>query len=277
MKWPEEYILELKRSGIEFALCTVVGTKGSVPRETGAKMIVKTDGRISGTIGGGELEKRVINDALKTVQERTPGLFRYDLLHQLNMCCGGTVEIFIEPILKQHRLYIFGAGHVGLALARQAATLEFDVYIIDDRSDVMNEISIEGVSKMKLPHTSALSALPFDKNTFVCILTYSHPVDRDILAHCIQLPLGYLGMIGSRRKVEITRKIFRESGIATETELDRVDMPMGIDIGAEGPEEIAISIIARLIETRKRNSSGVMKAAFTGDSSTVNVSISGPE
>lgn len=276
MKWPEEYILELKRSGTEFALCTIVNTKGSAPRETGAKMIVKADGKIAGTIGGGELEKRVISDALKTIQQRIPQLFRYDLLHQLNMCCGGTVEVFVEPILKQNRLYIFGAGHVGVALARQAAALDFDVYVIDDRSEAMNEINISGVSKMKLPHTIALPTLPFDSNTFVCILTYSHPIDREILAYCIHQPFAYLGMIGSRRKTEITRKMFRDSGIVTDAVLDRVDMPMGIDIGAEGPEEIAISIIAKLVETKNKNIPRVTTSMPSGDSPEVNVSTSAP-
>lgn len=261
MKKLAEQVSELMRAGREFAVCTVVNTKGSTPRKIGAKMIVLPDGSFSGTVGGGELEKRVITDAVKMIREKTPQLFRYDLLHQLNMCCGGTVEIFIEPVMKQERLYIFGAGHVGQALAAKAAGMDFDIFLIDERRGLLDEVHDDNVSKMNLPYMQALSALPFDADTYICIMTYSHPVDRDILAFCLGKPFAYLGMIGSRRKTEVTKKMFREAGIATEEQLGRVDMPMGIDIGAEGPAEIAVSILAKLIEVKNRGKNGKKEKA----------------
>jgi xanthine dehydrogenase accessory factor len=262
MKWPEEHILDLEKKRIEFALCTIVNTKGSAPRENGAKMIVLADGKISGTIGGGELEKQVIHDAIKTITEGSPRMFRYDLLHQLNMCCGGTVEVFIEPHLLKERLYIFGAGHVGQSLAHYAGRLNFETYLIDPRKEMFDNAPVENVSAMTLPYLQAADALPYDKSTYICIMTYSHPMDRDLLAYCLKKPHAYLGMIGSRRKTEITRKTFIQSGIAITEELDAVDMPMGIEIGAEGPEEIAVSIVAELVRRRNAGRNNAMKKQF---------------
>ena len=245
-----ETISEAGKYQTDLALCIIVKTHGSTPRETGAKMLVFPDGRISGTIGGGELEKSVIEQALKVLKSGKPAFFRHDLLHQHNMCCGGSVDVYIEPIMKKKRLYIFGAGHTGHALAKLAGGLDFEIYIIDDRKEYLDQINIEGLSKMNLHYAQALPLLPFDDQTFVAIMTYSHPYDRDILAFCLKKPHAYLGMIGSQRKVEMTKKMFEDGKIATLSDLDKVDMPMGIDIGAESPEEIAISILAKMIAVK---------------------------
>ena len=237
---------------VNLALCTVVHTKGSTPRKVGAKMLVYENGEIYGTIGGGELEKSVIKDALQQMRERKPKLFRHDLLHQHEMCCGGTVDIYIEPVMKKNKLYIFGAGHTGRALAQVAAGFDFEIYMIDDRKEFLDDCKTEGVSKMHLDYRLALPVLPFDEHTFICIMTYSHPIDRDILAFCLKKPFAYLGMIGSERKVEMTKKMFSEGMISSKEELDKVDMPMGIDIAAEGTEEIAVSILAKLIEVKNK-------------------------
>lgn len=243
--------IETIRIGAKKAvLCIIVQTKGSTPRKVGAKMIVKEDGSILGTIGGGNLEKKVIENALQQIEENESKLFKHDLLHQHNMCCGGSVEIYIEPIQKMNKLYIFGAGHTGNALAKMANQMDFDIYVIDDRTAYINDINIEGVNKMNLEYKKVLPSLPFDKNTYIVIMTYEHAYDRDILAYCIKQPSAYLGMIGSQRKVELTKKIFEEGKLATKEELDNVDMPMGISINAEGPEEIAISILAKLIAVK---------------------------
>jgi len=235
----------------DFALCTVVRVKGSAPRKTGAKMVVFSDGIIDGTIGGGDVEKNVIENALSAIRTGKPELFRHDLLHQHSMCCGGTMEIFIEPVMKRNLLYIFGAGHTGIALARLAAGLDFDIVIIDDRREYIDACEIPGVNKMNLSYKVALPVIPFNDRTYICIMTYSHQADREILAYCVKKPHAYLGMIGSRRKTELTRKIFMEAGIPA-GEIGDVDMPMGIDIGAEGPEEIAISVIGKIIEVKNK-------------------------
>ena len=217
----------VRKSGVDAVLCTIIHTKGSSPRKVGAKMLVLADGTIKGTIGGGNLEKEVMKNALIQLKKNEPKLFKHDLLHQHNMCCGGTVEIFIEPIEKMKRLYIFGAGHTGQALAKYALTIDFD-------------------------YKKVLPTLPFDENTFVVILTYEHEIDRDILAYCIKQPYAYLGMIGSQRKIEMTKKMFLDAGIATKKQLEKVNMPIGKTILAETPEEIAISILAELIEIKNK-------------------------
>jgi xanthine dehydrogenase accessory factor len=251
-----EEILNIYNSNKGAAICTIVNTKGSTPRRTGAKMIVYENGEISGTIGGGALEKSVIKDAVDTIKQQKPRSFRHDLVHQHNMCCGGTVDIYIEPIMKKNNLYIFGAGHVGQALARFASRTTFNIVLIDDRKEFLDTMADDKVAKMFLPFEQALQLLPFDDHTYICIMTYEHPVDRDILAYCVHKPHAYLGMIGSRRKVEKTKKNFETAMVAEYDALEEVDMPMGLDIHAEGPEEIAISILAKLIQTKNTKING---------------------
>ena len=213
-------------------------------------MIVKEDGSIIGTIGGGNLEKKVIENGFYQISENKPKLYKHDLLHQHNMCCGGSVEIYIEPIQKMNKLFIFGAGHTGNALAKLASKMDFEIYVIDDRKDYMTDLDIEGVNKMNLDYKKVLPTLPFDDETYVVIMTYEHSYDRDILAFCIKQSYAYLGMIGSERKIKLTKKMFTEGKIGTKNELDKVDMPMGVNINAEGPEEIAVSIMAKLITVK---------------------------
>ncbi len=232
------------------AYCLIVETKGSTPRKVGAKMIVYEDGSIYDTIGGGNLEKKVIENAIEQIKKNEPGLFKHDLLHQHSMCCGGTVTIYIEPIMKKKRLYIFGAGHTGVALADFASSMDFEIFMIDDRKEYLDQVTNQEVNKLHASYSEVLTALPFDENTYAVILTYEHSIDRDILSYCIGQPHAYLGMIGSNRKVKLTKKMFLEGGIATEEQLENIDMPMGVDIEAEGPKEIAISILAKLIQVK---------------------------
>ena len=202
MKDVFEQIAEARRNNREVALCVIVNTKGSAPRKTGAKMLVFADGKIYGSIGGGNLEKKVIANAQEVLKTKKPGLFKHELLLQHNMCCGGTVEIYIEPVMKKNKLYIFGAGHTGAALAKYALDFDFEVVVIDDRKEYVDEIKLDGINKLNNDYRQVLPVLPFDENTFIAIMTYSHPFDRDILAYCLKKPHAYLGMIGSQRKVE---------------------------------------------------------------------------
>lgn len=244
-------ILDAQKANLRAALCVIVNTKGSTPRAAGSKMLVYPNGEIYGSVGGGELEKNVIQNALKCLKNGKPELFKHDLLQQHNMCCGGSVEIYIEPIMEKNKLYIFGAGHTGHALARHALSLDFEVVVIDDRKEYLDQLILEGVNKLHLHYSTALPLLPMDEHTYICIMTYSHPFDRDILSYCIKKPFAYLGMIGSQRKVEMTKKMFVEGGIGSAKELEKVDMPMGIDIAAETPDEIAVSILAKMISVRR--------------------------
>ncbi|OFY66521.1 MAG: hypothetical protein A3H98_10115 [Bacteroidetes bacterium RIFCSPLOWO2_02_FULL_36_8] len=232
------------------ALCIIVNTHGSTPRKTGSKMIVFESGEIYGTIGGGELEKKVIESALEVIKTKKPVICKHELLQDHGMCCGGTVEIYIEPIQKIMNLYIFGAGHIGKTLARFASELDFSVTLIDEREDAFNPIENKDIKIIHKNHHLAFKQLEFAKNTFIAIITHSHLYDREILAYCLKHPFAYLGMIGSQRKVKMTGKMFLSGNIAGEEELKRIDMPMGIDIKAQTPEEIAISILAKMIRVR---------------------------
>lgn len=245
-------IQEQKRLGIRSALCIIVSTKGSTPLKTGAKMLVTQEGKIYGTIGGGNFEKKVIENALDVIAKNEPRQFEHNLIQQHGMCCGGTVHVYIDTIMPPEKLYIFGSGHVGRALSNYATSLSFEVYVIDDRLEEINQIQNKEINKLVLPYTSVMTKLPFDDQTYVAIMTYDHQIDREILAYCLKKKTAYLGMIGSKRKVEITRKMFLSTELFSEEELGFVDMPMGYNLNAIGPEEIAISILAKLIEVKNK-------------------------
>jgi xanthine dehydrogenase accessory factor len=238
-----------RSSNKKAVLCLIVLASGSTPRKMGTKMIVYEDGSIYGTIGGGNLEKKVIEDALEQIKLNEPKLFKHDLL-KYNMCCGGSVGVYIEPIYKMNKLYIFGAGHTGAALAEYTSALDFDVYVFDDRREYLDNITNESITTKLTDYKDILPTLDFDDQTYVAIMTYEHNYDRDILAYCIEQPHAYLGMIGSQRKVAVTKRMFLEEGIAKRKDLDMVDMPMGLEIKAESPEEISISILAKIINVK---------------------------
>ncbi|MDB4285728.1 xanthine dehydrogenase accessory protein XdhC [bacterium] len=235
--------------GKRAALCTIIHTKGSTPQKSGAKMLVGEDKEIHGSVGGGALEFRVIEDAVSVIRKGRPKVFEHTLLQDHNMCCGGTVEVYIEPIMTKTALYIFGAGHIGRALAEVADKVGFAVTVIDQRLERFEGWAPEGVSTINKKHEEVLDDLELDGNSFVAVITHDHAFDREIVAHCIRRPHAYLGMIGSRRKVEIARKKLEAMDIPAE-KLNTIDWPMGLGIGAKSPNEIAISIIAKMIKLR---------------------------
>ena len=215
-------------------------------------MLVYDNGSIDGTIGGGALEKVVIEQALGVIKNNTSKLVKHNLVNELAMCCGGTVELFIEPIMNRKKVYIFGAGHVGKALAKFATELDFNVTLVDDRYEAFDGIKIPGCTLVKDQHVTAIEQLNFDENTFVVILTFDHLYDREILALTSKKKHAYIGMIGSERKVEIAKKNMIASHILNEEEVKEIDMPIGLDIDANTPQEIAISILAKLILVRNK-------------------------
>lgn len=245
-------IIEIENSNIKAALCTIIATKGSSPRKTGSKMIVYTNGKIDGTIGGGALEKKVIEQAIRTIKNNTPQIVTHNLVSELAMCCGGTVELFIEPIMNKKKLYIFGAGHIGKSLAKFAIELDFNVTLIDERYEAFDDLDIPDCTFIKEHHATAIEQLKFDEHTFVVILTHNHQYDREILALTSMKPHQYIGMIGSERKVEIAKKNMIASKIMDSEKIASIDMPIGLDIEAITPQEIAISILAKLIDVRNK-------------------------
>ncbi len=239
---------DVRARRIPAAVCTVVKTEGSTPLKAGAKMLVRDDGTIAGTVGGGALEQRVIGQALEAIASGAATLATHRLVRDLNMCCGGTVEVFIDPLPIARRLYLFGAGHVNRALARHAAHLEFEITVIDARRGIFNDWDVPQSRTLALDPAAAVASLPWDGRTFAMIATHSHPLDRECLRACLGVKRAYLGMIGSARKVTVTRSLFIDQQWATTDELDRVDMPAGVSIKANSPHEIAVSILARIVD-----------------------------
>lgn len=243
-------ILEVLKSGQTTAICTVVATRGSSPLKAGAKMIVWENGKIFGTIGGGSIEQATIEDAIRVIKKRTPELIKHDLKVQHEMCCGGSMEIYIEPLMPAKKLFMFGGGHVGKAVVKHALDLDFEITVIDSREDIFNDWPFPGYKTVIGDYPKVLPTLPYDDSTFIVIATPDHPTDNEVLAFCIRKPHRYLGMIGSKNKVATMRKNLISGGIATEEELDKVDMPIGEEIHAVTADEIAISIVAGLIRAK---------------------------
>ena len=243
---PDEWI-PLEISNVQNQMYTIVSTKGSTPLKAGAKMIVLESGNIIGTIGGGVLESKVIQDALEVIRDNTPKLFKHDLLSQHGMCCGGNLDIFIEPVMKNKKLYIFGGGHVGKAIAKHCSDLDFEIFVIDNRKKIFDNWNNQEVNQLPVDHNELLTKLEFDISSYIVICSHEHSIDREVLAVCIKKKRAYLGMIGSKKKIEQTESMFLSSKIATDKELEKVDMPIGLDINAKTHDEIAISIVAKLV------------------------------
>ena len=242
----------LEKSDGKGALCTIVNCSGSTPRKTGTKMLVYEDGSIFGTIGGGALEKTTIKNAIDIIKLRRANSFEHTLVQDLGMCCGGALTIFIEPILNKKKLYIFGAGHIGKALAHFASEVDFSVTVIDERPAELAPLKNNGIAVIHKKYSRAFNELNFNNNTFIAVITHDHAFDRDIVSFCANQPHQYLGMIGSLRKVEIAKKAFKTGKKLTDQQMKAIDWPMGIEIDAITPKEIAISILAKMIDVRSK-------------------------
>ncbi len=216
-------------------------------------MIVFEEGTIEGTIGGGSLELKVMEDALKIIAQNFPQKFIYDLGDDLSMHCGGVAEVYIEPIVPDLNLYIFGAGHVGKALAKYAGDFGFHVTFIDNRKEMTDNLNLHQINLIEEDYINAAHKLQFYNNDFIVIVTPKHAFDEAVLAICAKKTFAYLGMIGSKTKVALARKRLMEEKILTHHELEKVNMPIGIQFNAQTPEEIAISILAKLIDTKNAN------------------------
>jgi xanthine dehydrogenase accessory factor len=166
------------------------------------------------------------------------------------MHCGGTMEVYIEPLNPLQKLFIFGAGHIGKALAGFARDLEFSVTLFDPRKEIFSDEAFAGFNFTHLDYSQAIEQAAFDDNTYIVIVTPKHSNDEDVLARVARRPHAYIGMIGSNRKVDLLKKRFLEENILTLEELDNIDMPIGVKFKAETPQEIAISILAKLIDVR---------------------------
>ena len=243
-------ITKLKNENERFAYCIVTDTSGSTPRKAGAKMIVFEDGTIYETIGGGSIEKQVIEEAIKVMKAGTPVKKKYILEEDLKMHCGGMMEVYIEPVCPAQKLFIFGSGHIGKVLARYAADFGFTVTLVDPRSETINDPSLEGFNRLNEEYFTAIEKLSFDNETYSVIVTHRHEFDEDVLLKILPKPHAYIGMIGSVRKVDIIRKNILDSKAFPEDVVKNIDMPIGIKFAAESPAEIGISILAKLIDVK---------------------------
>lgn len=241
---------EIHRQHKAFVLCIVTKTQGSTPRKEGAKMLVFSDGSIQGTIGGGSVELQAINDALKVLADGKPVKKEYQLEDDLQMHCGGNMEIYFEPFYDDLKLYIFGAGHVGREVGKMAREFGFNITFIDHRPEIYKEFESQYAQCMVSDYIGALEQIQFSSRDFVVITTPKHEYDENLLEQLAKIKLAYLGMIGSKRKVAEARKRLLNENLLNEEQLNFVNMPIGIPFNAETPAEIAVSIVAKLIDVK---------------------------
>jgi len=236
--------------GTPVVLCVVTGTTGSTPRKAGSKMLVFQDGSIKGTIGGGSIEHQAIQDALAIMSCGEPVSKEFHLENDLKMHCGGTMNVYFEPITCLPKLYIFGGGHIGKALSTYAAGLGFKPYVFDQREGIFDSWNRQEIETRNGEFSQIIDSLVYDRNTYIVIVTHKHEFDEKILLACAQKEHAYIGMIGSKRKVAEIRNNALEQNLLSHEILAGVDMPIGFPFAAETPAEIAISILAKIIDVK---------------------------
>jgi xanthine dehydrogenase accessory factor len=239
-------LVRLRQERRPCALCTVVRTSGSTPRKAAARMIVVADGTIVGTIGGGRVEKEVTDAAVALLAEGGGArMLRYHLTHELAMCCGGEMEVFVEPLVPEPPLVVCGAGHVARALLPLAKSVGFSPIVIEEAEEIAPLADIRVIDSFDVRDWD----VPLDAGTYAVIVTRDHAQDQALLEQLAPKELAYLGLIGSQRKIEMFKQRLEARGVER-ARLDRVHAPIGLDIGAQTPEEIAVAIAAELIQVR---------------------------
>jgi xanthine dehydrogenase accessory factor len=262
-----EQIVELRRQGRRGAIATITNVRGSIPSFQTAKMLVRDDGSIVGTIGGGCVEAEVWQVAREVMEQEKPRSLTFNLnnnpKYDTGLVCGGTLEVFIEPVLPPALLYIFGAGHVAYNLYKVSAIAGFDVVVVDDREAY--------ASRERFPEAREVIACDFElaaaqldppESSYIVIVTRGHHDDMRVLRWAINTRARYLGMIGSRRKTISIYKELEKEGIPAEKFRD-VHAPVGLEIGAVTPEEIAVAIVAEMIAIRRHALPGVPSKMYS--------------
>jgi xanthine dehydrogenase accessory factor len=246
------------------ALVTIVSTTGSTPQRVGAKMLVFADGRMVGTIGGGCYENDAFWKAREAITARKPQLVHYELsddfAQETGLVCGGQMDVYIEPIEPSPELYVIGAGHVGTSLATLAQQVGFQVHVVDDREKFANRERFPDAAEVvseDIPAWLARTTLP--PHAYVVIVTRGHTNDLEALRGLASRDLRYLGLIGSRAKVARIYEQLQSDGMPAD-QLKRVHAPIGLDIGAVTPQEIAVSILAELIAVKHGKSADLQAA-----------------
>src|ERR1700736_5436622 len=249
-----EEIVRMRRAGQRGALATIVHTNGSIPSYESSRMLIRDDGTIAGTVGGGCVEADVWAAAKDVIQSEQPRKMTFNLNHEAaydaGLICGGTLEVFVEPILPQPMLYLFGGGHVSTAVAKAATAAGFGIGVVDDRETFANEERFPMAQEIYTSYEDAFEKIHPKAASYLVIVTRGHKEDMRVLAWAVRTEARYVGMIGSKRKVLSVYRALENEGYRAE-EFARVYAPMGLDIGALSPEEIAVSVVAELIAVRR--------------------------
>lgn len=251
-----EEIGKLKREGKRGALATIVNVRGSIPSVVAAKMLVREDGSILGTVGGGCVESDVRKGAMEVMRDEKPRTFDFNLDQRpdddTGLVCGGSLQVFIEPVIPSPALYIFGAGHIGLNVHKVATLAGFETIVADDRELYANRERFPDAHEIHAGEMDEImSGLTPSDSSYIVIVTRGHRHDLRVLRWALDTPAHYIGMIGSGRKVLAVYEQLEAQGVMPES-LKRVFAPIGLEIAAATPEEIAIAIVAELIAIRRR-------------------------
>ncbi len=245
-----EEITKITQERKKAAICIITETKGSTPRKSGSKMIVFYDGTSIGSVGGGELEFFIVQKAKEIIELQVPQTFSYGLKQDFDMSCGGNVTLYIEPIKLPDQLVIFGAGHIGRTLAFFAKDFGFDITVIDEREGIFDQWDKNNFKLINKIYDEAYKELKFDYKTYICIMTYAHKYDKVIAGYCGAVDSAFVGVVASKNKAAKIRKDLVQEKVLTKDQAQRIEMPLGVPINCETPEEIAISILARLIDVK---------------------------
>src|SRR5947208_3696735 len=249
-----EEIVKMRRAGKHAAMAIIVPPAESIPSYESSRMLVREDGSIAGTIGGGCVEAEVWAAAKEVMQKEAPRKMVFNLNNDASydngLICGGTLEVFVEAILPQPMLYLFGGGHVSMAVAKAASAAGFGIGVADDREAFTNKERFPMAQEIYTSYEEAFEKIHPNVASYLVIVTRGHKEDMRVLAWAVRTEARYVGMIGSKRKVMSVYRALEIEGYKLE-EFERVYAPMGLDIGALSPEEIAVSIIAELVAVRR--------------------------
>ncbi len=243
-------IAECEKNGTSVALCSIVSARGSTPRHAGSKMLVFPDGHISGTIGGGELEQLIIHNALDCLDEGVARLIPYDYIENKEIreaSPSGSVEVFIDPIMAKVSLVVVGGGHIGQKVVSLAHWLGYRVVMSDERDDYCDPSKVPGADAYFCCKISEIpSKIEVNNQTYFVFTTRNADVDIEGLPAILATPAAYIGVIGSRRRWEATKKGLLDKGINPDL-ISRIHSPIGMELHAETPQEIAVSIMSEII------------------------------
>jgi xanthine dehydrogenase accessory factor len=247
-----EEMVRLSRQGEPFALALVIESGGSSPRKAGAKMLVRRDGTLLGSVGGGRVEKETVQAAREVLDEGVPRTLQFVLNQENGFACGGQMTVYIEPQGGRPHLVMFGAGHVGRAVTALAHGCGFRVTVVDERPACATRDQLAGADQIICSSPAeAFGKLSLDRKSFIIVATPGHLGDFDAVRGSLATSAGFIGLLGSRSKRETLLRTLEQEGFAADQRA-RVVTPVGLDIGAQTPEELAVSIVGQLIATRRK-------------------------